>query len=81
MDETSIHYINKEETRSHYSKMCAKYVQDVCKMCARNVQVVRKMCASCAQDVVKTNSAKNFGSVITWARDMIVLQKKSVICY
>ena len=30
---------------------------------------------------VKTNSAKNFGSVITWARDMIFLQKKSVICY
>ena len=30
---------------------------------------------------VKTNSAKNFGSVITWARDMICLQKKSVICY
>ena len=24
---------------------------------------------------VKTNSAKNFGSVITWARDMIFLQK------
>ena len=25
---------------------------------------------------VKTNSANNFGSVITWARDMIFLQKK-----
>ena len=27
-------------------------------------------------DGFKTNSAKNFGSVITWARDMICLQKR-----
>ena len=30
---------------------------------------------------VKTISAKHFGNVITWARDMIFLQTKSVICY
>ena len=28
-----------------------------------------------------TNCAKNFGSVITWARDMIFFTNKSVICY
>ena len=60
VEETSSHCLNIEETRSHinikeysshYSKMCARCVQDVCKVCSICVQDVCKVCSIGVQGV------------------------------